>query len=406
MTTQTHISQTAFQGNNHMYDTSGGPTSLLPQPTNYNSNSGNSNQACETYESIANGKFRLDAEVVKNSCLIGNSSICVLALTKQCTPNAEIIYGGFCENHNSIIRKIFPFNMYINGQMNIRQFSLERFLAPANFGILTSMLKIGTTVDEIAALLKYATISGLQKDLICKFYSELSYPVDSQNNQMPSILFEQYINILAASVITQLNKDIPNMQNICIQTAFSHKKMAQLSTNRWFLRINEKANAKQIATEVTQHWKIFYIPLTEFNMLDIMAIRAYYIDVQINQTGYIPNIAITNGQFSHGVGYGIINAINVDADTQSNCSYSAYPDDVAQAINNTNKITVTNLDPLVMSAVSNLASDKQTVFELPPFISVFSQSQMDAVAKTDYKDILHIKRNHYKIKPPAPYTSI
>lgn len=392
-----------------------GLTGPVPPPTVHRAaytNPGASNTAaCPVmYESMANEKFRFYSNATNDqqNCYnnVENTGVCVLALTNQCSPT-NTIYGGYCKSHNQQIRKIYPFTMDIKQRRDVRQFSTIPITKGEilTLGILTSTLKIGTTPREIDLMLKHSEISSDHRELVCKFYSELSFPSGSQATSPAQCNFQQYMNILVASVLGQLVRDTDAMKNVTIQTIFSPSHVKELSTNKWFHKIQTMANQGLIRAQLPSASDlntVYYIPLIEFNMLDIMALRSYYIDIQINQTGYAPNVTIINGQFAHGIGYGIPNAVALNNINKTSCGFSSHPENVIAAINRDHEATLTNLDVLTISAwpASTFNATHHNGI-LHPFITEFSTKQNENIRNSNYADIINILRNpDFPIIPP------
>lgn len=341
-------------------------------------------------DSIANERFKF---TITNSykemrdSKASRQSFCILHLTGLCSPSG-VLQGGYCKEHNKLIRCIVPFDMDIDGSVDRYSFSTQRFINGnyKNFGLLTSCLPMESSPAQIQKLLSNSSLSGEHMKLISKFYSVLTYPRSKLSIELTDLSMDQYMNLLISTIMTPLREDYAIMKNFAITCTFTNKYVEKLSTNKWYQTIVEKSNRNEIQKSVVGDTVTYAVPLTEFNMLDIMAIRTYILDIQLNKTGYAANIGIRNGQFTHGIGNGIYNAA-VASDNQfgsntENYQYGCHNDDVKAALLNATEKQVANLDPLVISclplttkssACANIQEAEESYIKMPLFTMINSE---------------------------------
>lgn len=351
---------------------------------------------CNILESYVNEKFKLVPVNSNVDCSpVHNVGNCIFSFTKSCTPNVDIIIGGKCREHNRALQSMVPLKMNL-GELVLCHVSTIQI---ANgdvkpFSLLTSMLPIGASPSHIEALLRHADISGKHKDMICKFLSELAQPIGMHVNTKHLLIMNQVVNLIVSDYIPTLSQSYQKMKNVLIECVFTKGFEDTLRTNKWFVDIDKKVTDKKIMQKSegeSQNLRILYIPLLEFNMIDILALSAYYMDVGVNKTGYAANIQIVDGQFVHGVGQGIYNAIKMPNSNLAMCAFGAYPEDVARVLESRKDPLVTNLDPLVLTALPAHEFSLQESTVMHPFIVLNNNEQGHAIMNhRDMQDIMKI----------------
>lgn len=286
-----------------------------------------------------------------NPCETKLLSICILAFTEGCKyfNNNNFTYGGYCPYHNLMLFKRVFLSMTIGGIHRALPFSTERQIAaPSMF--LTSTMKIGMTISEVELLMKNVSASHQEKAPIVKFYSLLSQPYSAFSSDREASIFKTYVNEIKLGYYDLLNNYHHVIKALNVLCTFSKDQADQLMNNEWF-RIAKAQFPQRNTTEPDRY--VMSIPITYFNIIDMVTILSYYIDPSINQVGYAANCEIAWGRFIHGSGQGIYNSIDQYNPPSDDVKFADQPKEIREALAGAGIRNVANLDVMILSAVPN-----------------------------------------------------
>lgn len=295
-------------------------------------------------------KFNHNSQHTTNLCDSANVGCCILSFTKcQSKAQGNIIVGGYCEYHNRMLFKRRYFNMPLNDGVSVVPVSYVP-VQYKPFFFLTSMMKIGMSVHEFEALLQDVNgVSSEEKYKIAKFFSILSYPANAISTERESSIFKSYMQEIMYYYSDLINMYYNIIKYLLVPVIISDAYAQMIKSNEWYDSIlkDETVERREFDGKT-----LFFIPLERFNVLDILAILSYHLDVRINQTGYAANCKIADGRFIHGCGQGINNAIENYNLITNESQYKEYGREIRELLMADKHMkTVSNLDVMVLSVV-------------------------------------------------------
>lgn len=277
-------------------------------------------------------------------------SICILSFTQCCDTDHPILIGGYCLYHNLLLFKRVYLAMPFNSGIRVVPFSQHRALYQRSM-FLTSLLPINASQHDIEALLQHVgSLSNEERNQITKFYSFLSQIPSRFKTDRDTAIFKVYMQEILAGYSRWLNlydNVISNLQvSVTLDDAFANT----LKNNKFFEDIQKHKVA--IPNETVEIQSTYEVPLSLFNIIDILSILSYHLDVRINQVGYAANCEIGNGAFIHGSGQGILNAIDQYNQTSIDAKFREHAPEVRDALEKEDLKTVANLDVMVLSVTA------------------------------------------------------
>lgn len=305
-------------------------------------NKGNSGTA-ERQTTYVNSRFRYD-ETAKSMCE-DIHGICMMAFTNSCSMNGSpLLRGNLCEHHNMILLGRAFANIHIEGSVSSVPVPMKNCIYKPQM-VLTSMMPLNMKQEEIDKLL--IEVSGWgsdEKAQICKFLCLLAAGQDKFVNNESKIMMDTYTNELVLQCQRQLQDKRLLINNINIPMLIT-EEYYQNSQNDFF----DNIDLKHATSETNDGKKLYFVvvPLNQFNMLDIIFFLSYHLEPSSINVGLAGNCKIANGQFVHGVGFGLRNTFENYRTVYNESVITGYPKPIQDVLKTENFIF--NMDVMVMS---------------------------------------------------------
>lgn len=286
--------------------------------------------------------------MTQNTLCTAPQALCLFNFMGNCSHS--MIYGPFCPYHHQII-----LNKYITALTNMDKSSTRlvsvslKNVWGAPFNIITSMAPIGLSYSEMEQALHFGSgVNNDERAIITRFYTIIcNSPMDCEQDANLSA-FKGYLNEVTGYFYDMLARSEAILDGIKVELTVSHKTREDLmKRSRWFNNIDsnhENLNVDKRVFDNTHY--MYYVPITCFNLLDILTIMTYNLEPALNSIGYMPNCNLAEYYYVHGTFMGIRNSI--DSFNATNTNFHDYPVPIAHALSRDVMSRVNNLDIMIL----------------------------------------------------------
>lgn len=297
-------------------------------------------QSNQKFTSFVNSEFKYNPTAT-TTCK-SDTGICIASFCKTCSPSS-LIRGNYCEHHNQVFFQRSFANSPLENGMETVPVPFKR----ANYRplmMLTSMMPINYTIAQIeSAMLHTSGWSSDEKTLIVRFFAILALNINELKNSQHTTVFKAYINELVLQCQIALIDNLVTINQLLIPVLITDDYMERIRSNAW------SENLVNPVDTGTDGVKLYLVPLIAFNMLDIAVILSYQLELVREGVGFAPNCKIVDGQYVHGIGAGLNNAIENYKNIQTDPGFNDYSDKINQLL--AKDAYIFNLDIEVMLAV-------------------------------------------------------
>lgn len=338
----------------------------LPNPDQNNTNSNLQNSYINSQLSYTLASSHLPT--LTDNCIPERKDItasCLLGFL-GCCDNLKLLMGPYCNAHQSLL-----FN--------------RRFLATTNDGtspmtsggnctmechstmFLTSTLPGRITEDDISFSLSPLTrgLDAHNHSNILKFYTLLASPENTWNMDSYMNGFKKYIVDISSDYFQYVAQYRPIIERSIVPVVVSPRFFERIQTSLFWRTVFDKVEKQEIQAIIhsnnsnnnspmvaNRSHKITYnIPLSMFNILDILTILSFNFDIRTGCVGYLPNTMIYDGVFVIGTATGIHNTLKTINNKPNFC---AYPPNVAKLLSEVFHIPNHNLDYIILNIVPSV----------------------------------------------------
>lgn len=334
-----------FQRNRQTYagNVSGEEASDYQQA--YNGDSSNTME-----NSYVNDEMKYSLRGGSERCEDAQEGFCLFSFTGNCKTSSPVCIGGLCLSHHALLFKKTYVTMPSSNALSIEPVSIERGVFIPTIP-LTSFLPSNITESNILQYLDKNRMTNQDRDYLSKFIQIICRPRSMIGNGNFTLSFKSYLQEFYQHAINWLPEC--GISNIMVKTIFTREYHENnYNKNSFYTKIYNLSNTgdEVVKYELDNDNKctIFMIPLSMFNLIDILFILGYHVDVRISEAGYAPNVDIVDGQILHGVGFGINNSINEYNNALKREEFPAYTDKVRSALKESQIPKFFNLDVLVV----------------------------------------------------------
>lgn len=334
----------------------------LPNPEQNNTDSSVQNSFVNTQLS-----YNLTPTIPDN-CIPERKDItapCLLGFL-GCCDNLKLLMGPYCNAHQSLL-----FN--------------RRFLSTTNDGtspmtsagnctmechstmFLTSTLPTRITEDDISFSLNPLTrgLDAHNHSNILKFYTLLTSPESMWNMDSYMNGFKKYIVDISSDYFPYVAQYRQIIERAIVPVVVSPRFFERIQSSFFWRTVFKKVEKQEIQAiihsnninnnspmVVNRSHKVTYnIPLSMFNILDILTILSFNFDIRTGCIGYLPNAMIYDGIFVIGTATGIHNSLKTIKNKPNFCAYAP---NVGKLLSEVFQIPNHNLDYIILSVVPSV----------------------------------------------------
>lgn len=321
---------------------------------------GTNNNAEQKFLSFVNTEFKYNPTVT-SLCPKEHKGICLYSFTDTCS-NESLLYSNFCKHHNELkLERGFVLTQLNNGietvPIPIKRAQYKPLM------ITSSMMPLNMTIEQIEhSLSQISGWSSEEKNQICRLYSIFSLNPSLLVNSAHTTVFKTYISELVLQCQEQLSEMMPLINNTFVPIVMSNSQYELAKKNNaWWDGLDPY-------DDTNEDVKLFVIPLSHFNMLDIEIILSYHLVYQKKGISFAPNCKIVNYQYVHGTGCGIHNAMENYMPIFQDNGLRQYPDIIRESMEKDRFLS--NLDIETMLCFKNNDSTPTDLIPKPILIKV------------------------------------
>lgn len=352
-----------------------------PQLFGENNNVPPGNAGTESFTSFVNSQMLYDNQALVDNyhrsdpCGADSAEVKVLCLLSfiGCCDSNRMAFGPYCLMHNKLLfHRTFVTTTNDGGVTPLVSVALSPVKAHRSMMLLSTMPGNPTEADLASVFEPLAKmVDGAMFNNVLKFFLLLTTPENRWNSDAYLNDFKRYMADVSAGYYQFVSKYAHIIERTQLSVGVSPDHFLRIRNNSWWQKIFGLVNTRQVAVvngngsedtgpveERNQQGTMFYlIPLSMFNLIDILTVLSFNFDIRFGDIGYQYNVDVYNGAFFIGTGYGINNAVQASNKTPN---FNNYPPNIAKIIRENYGVPQHNLDFLILNVVPVINNDTVT----------------------------------------------
>lgn len=296
-----------------------------------------------------------------DSCQVERNDVqasCLLSFL-NCCDSHNILFGPYCQAHNSILFNRRFLSTTNDGTTPITSGGNCNMIAWHSM-FLTSTLPGRTSEDDISVSLQPLTknLDGISHANVLKFFTLLATPDEMWENGKDKNDFKKFIVEVSQGYIQYVSQHSQVIDKSIVPIIVSPQYYQRIKDSFFWNNVFDMVRNRQLHAiadadpgadplEMNNNSKVTYhIPLGMFNIVDILTILSFNFDIRHGCSGYLSNCTVYDGIVTIGTATGICNTFKTAKNRPNFC---AYPPNVMRILNANFGTPNHNLDYLVFS---------------------------------------------------------
>lgn len=279
-----------------------------------------------------------------------------------CCDDKGITTGICCDLHNQkLFDKTFA-KTSVNGSNIVVPIPVNA-AEGKQFMLVTSMMPINPKIEELVQMLNsIEQMTVDEKNKIIKLFHILCHDENMIENNEAFTELQAYLLEAKRSYTKAVQNYEAVIDSLVIPFLTTAGMREKMMSNQWFVDVERDVSEKKIRITQCENNKIIYhVPLSRYNIIDILTILSYHIDVKEDQCGYAPTIMITNSQYTHGIGYGLSGTAKRYMDGMASKEFANVSRQLSELITTNVPFYVSNLDVETLTAEPISAKSPRTI---------------------------------------------